>query len=292
MTVANQPNRHSIARTRGLSLGSRGPIVCCRRAMLVISLVFPILIGSALSASASQERRISLSYDVFYGGIKATSLEVDIVLSDLMYRLESKVVARGPFGWVTGFVVNAISRGSVSGNDLNLGEHSNTSEWFGEQRSVALRPGINGAIDVAVVPAPEKDDRDSVPLASTIGTLDPLSASLKAARDIQRTDACEQTLPIFDGRKRYDLIFRDTLRTSIKGKYYSGPALRCRLDLNRIAGFSRTPFLPRPEKPPEAFVWLARIDQNVPMIPIRLRVSSSVATTMIHLTGITRPESN
>ena len=292
MTVALRPHPRLFRRRLGLPRCLTWSLPCCPRAMLSMCLVLSFFVASTPPAFASNERYLSLTYDVFYGGIKATSLEIDITLGDLAYRLKSKAVARGPFGWITGFIADAMSEGYLNDNDVSPREHNARSKWFGEQRSVALRPGTNGVVDTTVVPLPEKDDRDPVRLTSTIGTLDPLSASLKAARDIQRNDACEQTVPIFDGRRRYNLIFRDTIRTSIEGEHYSGPVLLCRLDLTRIAGFSRKPFMPRPKEPPEAFVWLARINPDVPPIPVRLQVDSSIATTVIHLTGVSHEQSD
>ena len=292
MTVALRQYFHLKARKIGLRRYLTRSIRCFPHAMLSICLMLSFFVASPSPAFAFKERHLSLTYDVYYGGIKATSLEIDITLSDLAYRLKSRVVARGPFGWITGFIADAMSEGYLGDNEIRPREHNARSKWFGEQRSVALRPGTNGIVDTAVVPLPEKDDRDPVTLTSTIGTLDPLSAFLKAARDIQRNDACEQTVPIFDGRRRYNLIFSDTIRTSIKGEHYSGPVLRCRLDLTRIAGFSHKPFMPRPKEPPEAFIWLARINPDVPPIPVRLQVDSSIATTVIHLTGVSREQSD
>ncbi|MDA0261333.1 MAG: DUF3108 domain-containing protein [Proteobacteria bacterium] len=255
-------------------------------------LILSVLIVGVPSLSAFEEQNISISYEVFYGGIRATSLDVDIIATGHTFRLESNAVAKGPFGWLTGFVSHAVTEGSLINGQLHLRQHNVRSEWFGEQRSVALRPGEGGIVDALVVPTPDKDDRDPVVPTSTIGTYDPLSASFKAAQEIQRADACDLTLPIYDGRRRYDLVFRDTVRTSVESAVYSGPALRCRLDLKQIGGFSRKPVIPRPETPPEAFIWLAQINEGGPLLPIRLQVDSSVATTMIHLTRVGPTKSN
>ena len=281
MIVAFSPHK---SLTHRVHLGFTAIARCCFAAILVA--LGAVVSTVAIAATPAGERHISLTYDIFYGGIRATSLEVEVTLNGAGYRLESRVVAQGPFGWLTGFVSNAVSEGDIQDQDINLREHRTTSEWFGEQRSTELRPTINGGINAAIRPSPEEDDRDPVAPSDTIGTFDPLSASFKAARDIHRADSCKQTLPIFDGRRRYNLVFRETERTAIKSAPYSGPALRCRMELVRIAGFSRKPFLPRPETPPEAYIWLAQVNDGMPMIPVRMRVESSIATTMVHLTAI------
>ena len=80
---------------------------CCSRALMVASLAPALVICGVTPAAASEEQHVSLTYEEFYGGIRATSLEVDVTLNDRAYRLESKVVAHGPFGWLTGFVAYA-----------------------------------------------------------------------------------------------------------------------------------------------------------------------------------------
>jgi len=250
-----------------------------------LALIAVSLIGfSASSPSfASTEQRLSLAYDVFYGGIKASFLEVDIEHSTLTYRLRSRAIAKGPFGWLTGFVSQAESEGAVNQKQIRLRQHKARSEWFGELRSVLLRPNGDGALHVKVDPLPQDDNRDPVEPSSTVGTLDPLTASFKAAREIDRTRGCAQKLPIFDGRRRYDLIFRDGVETSIESESYRGPALRCRMDVVRIAGFSHKPFFRPPAKPPEAFVWLAQVRKDAPFIPVRITIDSPLAYTRIRL---------
>ena len=254
------------------------------RAFVIIAVTF---IGASPSSFASTEKRLSLAYEVLYGGIKASFLEVDIAHSDLTYRLRSRVIAKGPFGWLTGFVSQAESEGAVDDKQIRLRKHIAHSEWFGESRSVLLRPNGDGMLSVKVDPSPQDDNRDWVEPGATVGTLDPLTASFKAAREIDRTRGCAQTLPIFDGRRRYDLVFHDGVATSIESQTYRGPALRCRMDVVRIAGFSHKPFFPPPEKTPEVFVWLAQVREDVPLIPVRITIDSPLADTRIHLTQVT-----
>jgi hypothetical protein len=68
--------------------------------------------------------------------------------------------------------------------------------------------------------------------------VDPLSAWLIPAGESGGTrEACERTLPIFDGQRRYDLklTFKrmDTVKTE---KGYSGPVAVCALAFQPVAG--------------------------------------------------------
>src|SRR5690606_23078870 len=85
-------------------------------------------------------------------------------------------------------------------------------------------------------PPPELDDRSPVPEALLAGTLDPLSAALRAALAAEAGRPCEGRLDIFDGRRRYALHFED--------RRQDADALRCRVRLERIGGMSRDPWLP------------------------------------------------
>lgn len=259
---------------------------CGTASLAHIAIAVMVFSAASPSSFASTKQRLSLVYDVFYGGIKASSLEVDVAYSDHTYRLRSRIIAKGPIGWLTGFVSQAESEGAVEQEQIRLRQHRARSEWFGESRSVLLRPNGDSALNVKADPLPQDDNRDPVEPSSTIGTLDPLTASFKAAREIDRTRDCAQKLQIFDGRRRYDLDFRDGVETSLESESYRGPALRCRMDVVRIAGFSRKPFFQPPETPPEVFVWLAQVRKDTPLIPVQITIDSPFANTKVHLTQV------
>src|SRR5262249_8727821 len=73
------------------------------------------------------------------------------------------------------------------------------------------------------------------------GIIDPLSALLirvDGAGDAVAATACQRTLPIFDGRRRFDLALSFKRIDQVKAeKRYAGPAVVCAVTFKPIAGY-------------------------------------------------------
>ena len=125
-------------------------------------------------------------------------------------------------------------------------------------------------------PAPAADP-DRVPLtaAHQQGVVDPFTAWLIPAAgegDGLGRAACERTLPIFDGQKRYDLKLAFKRMDKAKAdKGYQGPALVCAVTFQPIAGHrpasSTVKFLAGGR---DIELWLAPVAGTRLLAPIRV----------------------
>ena len=138
---------------------------------------------------------------------------------------------------------------------------------------------------VAIEPSPAADGRDPVAPDLMRDTVDPLSAALDIARHVASGDGA-RILPVFDGRRRYDLHIGPSTAARVEGPVYRGVARRLDITLERIAGFSARPWLPRSEDPETVTVWFASLVEGLPPIPVRLNAVAVIAPVRIHLTGL------
>jgi hypothetical protein len=114
-------------------------------------------------------------------------------------------------------------------------------------------------------------------------TIDPMTATLQAL-----FSECRGSLPVFDGRRRYDLMFTDVGLADVpraRGAMYSGPARRCRADIKPLAGFWRPDSL-HDERPSRMEYWIASPRPELPPVPVYLELSSPRGILKIHLTGL------
>jgi hypothetical protein len=85
-----------------------------------------------------------------------------------------------------------------------------------------------------------QEERVPVTDADRKGILDPLTAMLipmEGAGDMVAADACRRTLPIFDGRRRFDLALSFKRIDQVKADTgYAGPAVVCAVAFHPIAG--------------------------------------------------------
>ena len=108
------------------------------------------------------------------------------------------------------------------------------------------------------------------------GVLDPMSgAFLSAHSDNPNGDlsVCKQTLPVFDGRQRYDLVLTPKRAVTVKRTTptgYGGPAVICGVKFIPIAGYQPdNPGIRLMQQSNEIEVWLipVRGHQNVRALP-------------------------
>jgi hypothetical protein len=136
------------------------------------------------------------------------------------------------------------------------------------------------------VGAPSGLDRVPVTAANRRGIVDPLTAVLFSAGGTGETlsqDACRRTLPIFDGRQRYDLKLafkRMDKVTAEKG--YAGPVVVCSVHYEPIAGHrANIPLVKYLSEGREMEIALALIAGTRLLAPFRLSVVSTLADLMI-----------
>ncbi len=119
--------------------------------------------------------------------------------------------------------------------------YASLSDGSFSRRSILMIWGPDGLPSITLEPPPEQDDREPVLPEQTRNTLDPTTALL--SRALSRQDSpCAGSERIFDGRRRYNLHFEaagmETLPPSDRSAY-AGPALKCLLRFEPIAGYSR-----------------------------------------------------
>jgi hypothetical protein len=124
-----------------------------------------------------------------------------------------------------------------------------------------------------------------VTAANRRGIVDPLTAALfsaAAAGETLSKDACRRTLPIFDGRQRYDLKLafkRMDKVTAEKG--YAGPVVVCSVRYEPIAGHRASRFVKYLSEGREMEMAFAPIAGTRLLAPFRLSVPSTLANLMI-----------
>lgn len=251
------------------------------------------LLGVLLAAPAgraAEGERVLLSYDAYLGPFYVVSATAELRLDGETYRVVTRAQSEGFAALFFSWQSEARSEGRHAGGRLRPILHEVVGEWRGENRQVRLSYGGPGPIDFRVDPPPDGTERDPVPPDLTVGTVDPLSGTLAVLRRIAGGGRCEGEIPIFDGRRRYDMIVRpgapDVL-PAIHSSIFSGPAQRCEFELRRIAGFwkKRSRFGRRVTDP---VLWVASPLDGVPPVPVRFTAETGFGDLRIHLTRVQR----
>lgn len=129
----------------------------------------------------------------------------------------------------------------------------------------------------------------------TRDTTDVLSATLEMMEQVARGGGCNGSSEIFDGKRRYALVYRQVRNVQMEEtryNVYSGPAVECTVEVKPVAGAWH--------KKPRGWmsiqeqgrsrgtmptVWFASVGGNNVAVPVRVRVKTAYGAMFMHLTG-------
>jgi hypothetical protein len=250
------------------------------------------LSGPAPAVEASTARTVALSYDVYLGGLDIFTFDVDMTLRPDGYRVDAAGGTRGMVGWLYSWTTKLSAEGLDRDGRIEPRRYVVESDWQGNRRTVHLGFAGGGRYRLQRDPPPESDpDIDSrLPDSLPGGTVDPLSLGIAAARALQETGRCDQTVPVFDGQRRYDLTVKHVDQAVLPPNGYSiyhGPAVRCSFSVKRISGFRKSWRSARrldASSAPPPTIWMARIRPDLPPVPVRYDGAIALGSIVIHLT--------
>lgn len=263
-----------------------------------IALCALLTLTSAVAAPAPKHRQI-MTYDVYAGGfhVVEANLEVDLG-KPKRYRLELDAKTRGflrtlaPWdgtfettGWYD-------SRRETPHPEI----HRSSAVWRDELEAKEYKYRKDGGFqEYRVTDEYSKNEKRGVEKELTDKTTDVLSATLAVMEKISDGQKCEGTSEVFDGDRRYRMIFRDQGQvnlTATRYNLYEGPATQCVVEVQPVAG--------KWHKKPRGWmsiqeqgrqhgslptVWLAKMSEGEPAVPVKIRVKTDYGTLFMHLTG-------
>lgn len=185
---------------------------------------------------------------------------------------------------------NSTSRGTVRGD--NLAPTLFVSTINNDKRIEELKLVMNGGnVKDMVVDPPTVPHPNRVPLtdAHRRGIVDPMSAALirvPGVDDPVGPEACRRTLPVFDGRMRFDLQLSFNRIEKVKAqKGYQGPVAVCRVKFIPVAGHV-------PDRPAIKYLaaqqdiemWLAPIAGTRIVVPYKISIPTPLGRGVLEAT--------
>jgi len=254
-----------------------------------------ILAASALlTAAPTVAATLELDFTAYGGGLR---------IAEGTLRLDATGTASGPYairvdaGWAswitlfTTFRYEAEAAGTL-GNPSVRPARFKSERQLRRKRDV-LRMDFSGAAPaVRMEPPRDPDDAKLIPEEATRGTADPLSVGAAVIAAAGGASACTGRYPVYDGRRRYDVLMkplgREVLEPSSR-RMAAGPADACQVTLRPVAGFQRDL---NPEKffvqgvDRTAKLWFKRVEPQGRVVPMQMEVATNVGTFYVHTTGV------
>jgi hypothetical protein len=231
-----------------------------------------------IARDSGQQVQLSATYRVELGAFNLGDFKLTASLEGSSYKLEAK----GKFSLISGMLYRAsgrteasgkLSKGGVEPSQFNVTYKGGSKK---EQRSFDF---VNGAVgQISIVPFKKPSPR-SVPVtaAQLTNVLDPLTAGFMSVRAKSGSDyraVCERTVPVFDGKQRFNIVLtpkRSEPMAEGGPSGISGPLAVCHAKFVPIGGY-------RPNHPGVKFmsetedieVWLVSVPRTELYIPYRI----------------------
>jgi hypothetical protein len=185
---------------------------------------------------------------------------------------------------------NGASRGTVRGD--NLVPTTYVSTVTNDKRVEELRIVLSaGTVKDLVIDPPVIPNPDRIPLtdAHRRGVTDPVSAGLVRVAgngDPVSPEACRRTIPIFDGRMRFDLQLSFKRIEKVQAqKGYQGPVAVCAVQFVPLAGYvpqrAAIKYLMAEQ---DMEIWLAPISGTRIVVPYRMSLQTPLGQGVLEAT--------
>lgn len=257
-------------------MSAYAPLAIGFAALLGGSALAPVAEAQAPRRPANAER-VSAVYRVTLNGLAIGHFRLSTALTGARYSIRGDL----RFGLFDGMLFQW-NGSTASAGTVGQGEPRPTAYGFAyssggrsEQLRVTFRDQTVKTVTIQPkTPAPP----GAIPVTNAHLTrvLDPMSALFLGARSDDRLgdpNVCRQTVPIFDGRQRYDLVlsYKRTLRVNRPG--YAGPAVVCRVKYvpvsGHVAGDRGTAYLAATN---DIEVWLVPLPNSRLYVPYHLHL--------------------
>jgi hypothetical protein len=248
-----------------------------------------VVAAAVLAGAARAESRLDAHYSVSVAGIAVGQTDITALIGDAEYTTSANGRARGLLrALVTGEGVLG-ARGAVADGRLVPASFNAHTTGDDETSVVSMTLEDGNVKDLTAETSAPATDR--IPLSDDHrrGIVDPLSALLipaGAAGDVVATQACQRTLPIFDGRRRFDLALSFKRIDKVKAaKGYAGPAVVCAVTFKALAGHRAGSPLVKYLGGREIELTLAPIAGTRLLAPFRLSIANMLGDIVVEATA-------
>ncbi len=253
-----------------------------------LAAVATLAIAIGIVGPASAQAQFDARYTLSMAGLTIGTLTWRTQLGSTDYTTSAT-------GGVTGFLSLLVkgegtvtARGRIKDGQPQPVSFVSAVEREDEKVNVQITFESSQVRDLKVEEPPLEADRVPIAPAHKTGVIDPLSAFLipspiPGPADPLSREACERTLSMFDGRRRYDLALSFKRLDMIKGDGgRRKPALVCAIKFTPMSGHrSSSQLIKFLSEGRDIEVWLVPVTGTRILAPIRLSVASLVGNMVL-----------
>ena len=242
-----------------------------------------------ISGAAASEGRLQLTYRVYFGPVHAADLGLVVNfgaatfdVDAAAYAVRARLKTTGALKALTRLKTTAYSHGTLLSGDVVPVRAGYRSKRWRKKRLVEL--GFDEGRPKLVRMKPPRKSKVSPSLLK--GALDPAGAFLALLSRFDAGEGCRLRIPVYDGRRLYELVGEKDGAGRVKASRYSpfaGPTVNCRLWIEKKAGFKRKPGGGPNRDDTEVQLRMARVFDEMPRVPVRLASDTGYGSLKAYL---------
>ena len=249
--------------------------------------------GAGAQSPVQPASQLQVTMTIYAGGITMGNVDMDATFRGGDYHIVSNLKTAGVVNAFWQSEIQATSSGKVGANALNPSLYDSFyTGHAGKRQEVSLTYESGAAPRLYADPAYSTTGNEVKPDDSK-ATLDPLSAILLISSGVAAKggDACALSVPVFDGRRRYNIEMTRARDVDIHmdSGLYAGKGVQCDIRYRQIAGFR-----PRVIKDNESFpvihAWIARFPSTVAgrdyTVPVRVWADTKYGVMAVLATAV------
>jgi hypothetical protein len=246
-----------------------------------------VLALSGLSGPALAQGHLEARYSATLASIPIGSGTWTIDISDNQYVGTANGTTGGLLRAFTSGQGNSSARATVAGGRVIPSIYASTITTRKKADTTRITTSNGNVKDFSVDP-PQDNEPERVPVteAHQHGVLDPMTAlfvRVPGNGELLSPQACQHTLPVFDGRLRYDLQLAFKRMDKVKpSKGYAGPVVVCSTYFVPVAGYipsrAAVKYLAQQR---DMEVWLAPIAGTRVLVPFRVQGPTPIGEAVL-----------
>ncbi|MBN9597428.1 MAG: DUF3108 domain-containing protein [Afipia sp.] len=242
------------------------------------------------TGTASAQGRLDAKYEASLAGLPIGKGAWIVDIADDQYSAAVSAATTGLMKSIGGGNGTGTAQGRITAGQFAPLNYVSTINYGKKAEIIRINLGGGNVKDSVIEPQPpETPGRIPVTDAHRRNVLDPMTGALvkvAGTGDPVGPEACRKTLPVFDGRMRYDLKLEYKRMDAVKAaKGYQGPVVVCAVYFTPIAGYV-------PDRVSIKYVaaqrnmeiWFAPIAGTRVLAPYRITIPTPLGTGMIEAT--------
>jgi hypothetical protein len=231
------------------------------------------------------QSKLDAQYTISAVGVSIGKSQITAQISDTQYSASATGQASGVLSILVKGEGTASVRGSIANGRLRPAQFTAAIKKDNENSEIKMTLDGDSVAELNAQSAVSDTDRVPVTDDHRKGIVDPLTAVLlvNGSPGTMSDGICQRTLPIFDGRRRYDLDLKFSRMDQAKtAKGYQGPVVVCTVKFKPIAGHHPTSTLVQYlAGGREMELWLAPIKGTPLLAPVRLTTTNTIGNLVV-----------